>query len=526
MELIKCPDCGKEISRRAVNCPNCGCPAQFFESSEERINNENKNPGDELFSIFKKAGIKVTKAEPFEYEMKALRDIFSYYINDWRDLMGVNKAISDDLKNKIGGDHSVTLVTNDNLDTCINNMGQDKFEYPYIVVHANLTFDVGVYTKYQILNNDGSIAVRYYDDKQLPGRYIPVFSVFSNNKKQVEELSTRIVREYANHVLMNAPCYSNKENVCFSCSTEDNFIIYDHISNYSDRVFYESIIAGKTTIWPTSIEIDEHSINNASKSMFRMIQIAQVYSLICTWMPDINQEMILYDRLFYQVGFLKNAFGPVQSNDYTQLKDLITSGSHNYNIELVEKAFPKISFIYHDLINDIYRKTPANILKNRIHEIISSYHLIKEKICQTYNIPDNIGVKYFGYSSHNCNMCSNEGLTYIITALNNNRDRSISDIVSEYRAMVEAEVEAKLSQIEEESNSVVIRENTGSFNSSFLGSLAGTYLGNKAANKKRDNNKYGDYKGTAGCNLSHSRNTGCNYSCNLYNSCIWGKGHK
>lgn len=26
MALVKCPECGKEISDKAVNCPNCGCP--------------------------------------------------------------------------------------------------------------------------------------------------------------------------------------------------------------------------------------------------------------------------------------------------------------------------------------------------------------------------------------------------------------------------------------------------------------------------------------------------------------------
>lgn len=26
MALIKCPECGKEISDRASSCPNCGCP--------------------------------------------------------------------------------------------------------------------------------------------------------------------------------------------------------------------------------------------------------------------------------------------------------------------------------------------------------------------------------------------------------------------------------------------------------------------------------------------------------------------
>ena len=28
MALINCPECGKEVSNRAVSCPNCGLPLQ------------------------------------------------------------------------------------------------------------------------------------------------------------------------------------------------------------------------------------------------------------------------------------------------------------------------------------------------------------------------------------------------------------------------------------------------------------------------------------------------------------------
>ena len=31
MALIKCPECGKEISNRANACPNCGCPVLLEE---------------------------------------------------------------------------------------------------------------------------------------------------------------------------------------------------------------------------------------------------------------------------------------------------------------------------------------------------------------------------------------------------------------------------------------------------------------------------------------------------------------
>ncbi len=35
MALIKCPECGREISDKAVNCPNCGAPVQSKQNSKE-----------------------------------------------------------------------------------------------------------------------------------------------------------------------------------------------------------------------------------------------------------------------------------------------------------------------------------------------------------------------------------------------------------------------------------------------------------------------------------------------------------
>lgn len=35
MALIKCPECGKEISDRATSCPNCGCPSIDKEEAEK-----------------------------------------------------------------------------------------------------------------------------------------------------------------------------------------------------------------------------------------------------------------------------------------------------------------------------------------------------------------------------------------------------------------------------------------------------------------------------------------------------------
>ncbi len=35
MPLVVCSDCGKEISDRAPNCPNCGAPNELFQSNTQ-----------------------------------------------------------------------------------------------------------------------------------------------------------------------------------------------------------------------------------------------------------------------------------------------------------------------------------------------------------------------------------------------------------------------------------------------------------------------------------------------------------
>lgn len=47
MALIKCPECGKEISDKAQCCPNCGCPNNEFGNLQSELGNE-KNIDDEF----------------------------------------------------------------------------------------------------------------------------------------------------------------------------------------------------------------------------------------------------------------------------------------------------------------------------------------------------------------------------------------------------------------------------------------------------------------------------------------------
>jgi predicted amidophosphoribosyltransferase len=42
MSLIKCPECGKEVSDTAISCPNCGKPMQTENSCEENVRRTKK----------------------------------------------------------------------------------------------------------------------------------------------------------------------------------------------------------------------------------------------------------------------------------------------------------------------------------------------------------------------------------------------------------------------------------------------------------------------------------------------------
>lgn len=57
MALIQCPECGKEISDRASNCPNCGCPIHVEVKEERTQQVELTNVSQGMSKKFKKIGV-------------------------------------------------------------------------------------------------------------------------------------------------------------------------------------------------------------------------------------------------------------------------------------------------------------------------------------------------------------------------------------------------------------------------------------------------------------------------------------
>lgn len=54
MALIKCPECGKEISDKAASCPNCGCPLELKQINDVKEEKENNTDEDKFFTVCNK----------------------------------------------------------------------------------------------------------------------------------------------------------------------------------------------------------------------------------------------------------------------------------------------------------------------------------------------------------------------------------------------------------------------------------------------------------------------------------------
>lgn len=46
MSMIKCPECGKDISDKAISCPGCGCPMEYTSQNVKNSNMTVINPSN------------------------------------------------------------------------------------------------------------------------------------------------------------------------------------------------------------------------------------------------------------------------------------------------------------------------------------------------------------------------------------------------------------------------------------------------------------------------------------------------
>lgn len=71
MALVKCPECGREVSNKAVSCPGCGCPIADF-----KVKNSIDTLLDELYNKYPNEMVKAIKElrEVTGMDLKSARD--------------------------------------------------------------------------------------------------------------------------------------------------------------------------------------------------------------------------------------------------------------------------------------------------------------------------------------------------------------------------------------------------------------------------------------------------------------------
>lgn len=166
MALIKCPECGKEISDKAVSCPNCGNPLnnnsdEILNTQEttainkgvhtETKNNNTKNKRILIIVISIVAIIMVgvicfmlTNAPNKEYEAKAAQCISSVQqvlknpdSLQVREMNFYNNNLKDDVASNDLTDSLIKLIGDD--DVCVmkysaqNGFGGNGFNYAFLI---------------------------------------------------------------------------------------------------------------------------------------------------------------------------------------------------------------------------------------------------------------------------------------------------------------------------------------------------------------------------------------------------------
>lgn len=527
MSLMKCPDCGKMVSDRASVCPECGCPAEYFINSGESANkalelSENSTLGidNEMLDVSKKSLKQVM--------LDSLTKIF-----DWSDLMQVNSVMVADVQKRVDFDNNVTFVDFSNVETIINDIKNGSYSFPYVVAYIDLKFEKERARKYPVVFENGNRLDMYFDNMHFDAMCSPCFDIFAESEEQAEKIQDQLMDAYWERSEMEIVDFLNpaKKNVISLKYDDlsDMLIVNDEnqISAYHVTVILDQ------TIWPLCIDESKNKVEYPERYILRKAQLAYRYSLGRDVVRNaINKEIRLYKELLDNLELLKNvamgvgltvlkkALEPVKSDEFMRLKECVRK-HQPYTPDMVDAAFPNISLFYHNLPNDINERTEVETLKNRLQGVLDSYQAYIDKTGDELGIPKNLGVQNSAYSKMTQYMLTNEGLDVIIEALKNNPERSIANILVDYKKQLTGDIEVGYARRQEE------REMEADADTINVFELAGDFVKHKKNQLEERQRKlermYGDYRGTAGC-TQNTKGTcaGCPHS----RACIWGAGGK
>ncbi len=92
MSLIKCPECGREFSDRAIACPNCGFPvSELHEATPENIAPESDSLANKIFLVAQ-TGVR-TAVENYQNAYRPTKQIGPIQVDENHSVFRINGAI-------------------------------------------------------------------------------------------------------------------------------------------------------------------------------------------------------------------------------------------------------------------------------------------------------------------------------------------------------------------------------------------------------------------------------------------------
>lgn len=450
MGLIKCPDCGNMVSERAEMCPSCGCPVSAFKPD-------------------------------FFLMSSALLGLHLLKCADKKDLILAGDCLLNDLKENLRTDFPVTFIGSSNLKEHLSKITDKKFSFPYVFVTAGFRYIID-YMKFPLVSKGGRIYERYYDENILPCNYGPVIEIFSDNPEQVNEISEKITALFKNVKTYSIP---------FACSENDSLQFTNEILQISEpQLLIDSIetklirktVTLKQSQW-ASVKGSEDTIRLESVKTLRMLQLAQFCLYFSSGKDGCENELALYDFIFN--GTRSDV--PYQSGEFKSLKNLVVSG-RPFDSDLVDKVFPNISLIYHELPNDLLGRTHVSVVREKVFGLIGMYESTWKTICDSFDLPEELDVPDWDYSGLSNNVRSADGLGFLIESLVEDHTGKIKDLVNEYARLLayrgeEGRIDSDR-RFDEFMDAVNAgRERRREFAKGVIQTAAGVALGNKISDK-------------------------------------------
>jgi hypothetical protein len=502
MGLIKCPDCGKMVSDRAAACPSCGCPSDAFPLPSAGIEQQPATATDSGSDT--DTQIAVCIAYPM---LKVI---------DRQDLMSANECVVKYLQNSLSVGRPITYFLPGINDTA-EKVNRHEFTFPYVFVTSDFRYFLD-YRKFTLTRADGRTYSRYYNQNILPSEYAPKIEVISDNEEEVIEIIDKIKVLFKELKGFYVPFPGSKnESLFFPCEIESVEKTRDIYAG-GRTVFLHKTVKFKKVPWASYIDDNVNPNKNEWMRLFRGVQYAQFCLLYSAKKDEIDSQLTLYERLFLFVSKMREAFGPAQTDEYKILRNKVQAGQP-FDADLVDKAFPNISLIYHELPNDIREKVPVEEVRKKIYGVLDQYKTLWEKACAKYNLPND-----FEMYGQTVSLRDNDGLLYIINALDENVMRTLDDILEEVKSKITSMYLEEQMQMQVRENYYEPEPQNYGGGESFIGGVlktaAGVALGNKISGKGKQN-----YFGSANCERAKTGRISSCWGCHMGELCtMYNKG--